>query len=186
MMLNLLIPVVITIQLLSPNQSSPQSAITEANWQSHPKIVEIRRIVSATNSALKQKRYKVTERQFEYCQDQYFTVHRLAKNSQGMVTFYGDYSEGEDSSWDYQYFYDSARRLRFVLVTVYAANGSREQHRAYFDEGGSVIWRSRKTLKGPGYFAPQNIEGLPKDDPEKEFAAEGCKEIKPRRSSKKQ
>ena len=93
MMLNLLIPLVITIHLLSPNQSVPQSAITEANWQSHPKIVEIRRIVSATNSALKQKRYKLTERQFEYCQDQYFTVHRLAKSSQGMVTFYGDYRQ---------------------------------------------------------------------------------------------
>lgn len=41
------------------------------------------------------------------------------------------YQEGEDSSWADNFYYDDAGRLRFVLMTSYAANGTREQHRAY-------------------------------------------------------
>jgi hypothetical protein len=86
-------------------------------------------------------------------------------------------------------YYDDAGRLRFALVFVYAANGSRDQHRVYFDETGKPIWQSRKNVKGPGYFAPNNVEEFAKDDVAKEFEnapIEGCKEIeaKAKRSAK--
>jgi len=64
------------------------------------------------------------------------------------------------------------------------ANGTREEFRFYFDESGKLIRRSRKLLKGRGYFGPQNVEELVKLDPAKDFEAQpeknaGCKEIKP-------
>lgn len=62
--------------------------------------------------------------------------------------------EGEDSSWDDNFYYDDAGRLRFVLMTSYTANGTREQHRAYFDDSGRLIYHGRRLLKGAGYFGP--------------------------------
>jgi hypothetical protein len=163
------------------NPASPQdAAITEANWQTHPKIKMIRQLVSSTNHGLKSKAFKTSERRFDYCNDAFFTLKRIAREAKGEVKWYGDYSEGEDSSWDYQQYYDPQGHLRFVLVTVYAANSSREQHRYYFDETGKLIWQNRKRLRGPGYFAPPNVEQLVTVDPAKAFADdEGCKELKP-------
>ena len=159
-------------------------AITEQNWISHPQIRAIREIVRGIDASLKRKRLKAAERRFESCEDSYFTVRRIAKDKNRAIKWYGDYAEGEDSAWDYQQYYDSMARLRFVLVTVYAANGSREQHRFYFDDTGKLIWNNRKRLKGPGYFAPQDIERLLTEDPGKMFTeAPGCKELKPERKS---
>jgi hypothetical protein len=166
---------------LSNTAFAQDTEITEANWQTHPKIKSIRQLVISTNSALKSKALKTSERRFEYCNDAFFTLKRIARDEKGEVKWYGDYAEGEDSSWDYQQYYDPKGHLRFVLVTVYAANSSREQHRYYFDETGKLIWQNRKRLSGPGYFAPQDVERLVKVDPAKAFADdEGCKELKPK------
>jgi len=40
-------------------------AITEKNWRQHPKIVAIRRIVSAVDAGLKQGSFKNSQRKFE-------------------------------------------------------------------------------------------------------------------------
>jgi hypothetical protein len=155
--------------------------INDANWQRHPKIMAIRKIVNSINEGLKRRAFKTSERQFESCPDTYFTMRRIARDAKGRVAWYEDYSEGEDSSWDYHQYYDQAGRLRFALIIVYAANGTREQHRAYFDESGRLIRQSRKLLKGPGYFAPYKVEDLVKDDPARQFADdEGCVAIKPK------
>ena len=156
------------------------ATISESNWQRHPQIKTIRGIVSSINAGLKKRGFKVSERKFESCGESFFTLRRIAHNAKGAVVWYEDYSEGEDSSWDYHQYYDDSHRLRFVLIVVYAANGSRDQHRGYFDETGKLIWQNRKTLKGPGYFTPQNVEELPKEDPEKEYTEHaGCVEMKP-------
>jgi hypothetical protein len=165
----------------SERKNSPQTSATinESNWQRHPQIRTIRGIVSSINAGLKRRSFKVSERKFESCGESFFTLRRIARNAKGVV-WYEDYSEGEDSSWDYHQYYDDSHRLRFVLIVVYAANGSRDQHRGYFDESGKLIWQNRKTLKGPGYFTPQNVEELAKEDPEKEYTEhQGCVEMKP-------
>jgi hypothetical protein len=67
-------------------------------------------------------------------------------------------------------------------MTSYAINGTREQHRAYFDERGGLIYHGRRLLKGTGYFGPQveDPKKLVQMDPKKDFAEEtqGCKEVK--------
>lgn len=154
--------------------------ITEANWQRDPRIKDIQKIVGSVNAGLKVHTFKSAERKYECDEVPYFTLMRIARDSKGSVTWYEGYTEGEDSSWDDNYYYDNANRLRFVLMTCNAANGTREQHRLYFDENGKLIWRSRKLLKGPGYFGPQNVDELVKMDPAKEFAeslGQGCKVI---------
>lgn len=168
----------------APAPGQGAEAITEKNWQQHPKIRAIRGIVSSVNAGLKKGAFKTSERRFEYCDDQHFTLRRIAHDSKGVVAWYEDYSEGEDASWDFYYYYDRAGRLRFVFAFARAANGTREQLRIYLDETGKRLWKTDKLLKGwgcPGCFsAYSESDAALAFDPAKAFAKDdGCKEIKP-------
>ncbi len=171
---------------LIPLNQTPQTAqteITDANWESHPQIKEIRRTVSAIDSGLKNRNFKVSERKFESCADQFFTVKRIARDAKGLTRWYEEYGEGEDSSWDLKYYYDPKGKLRFVFGVARSANGTREQLRLYFDASAKRIWQSTKLLKGlgcPGCFSAYLDSDKPLAfDPEKAFTDDsGCKEIK--------
>jgi hypothetical protein len=141
--------------------------------------------VSPIDDGLKKHAFKTSQRSFKHCEnDQFFTVRRIARDSKGAVRWYERYSEGQDASWDFQHYYDSAGRLRFVFAMARAANGTREQLRIYFDETGKRLWKNDKVLKGsgcPGCFSgySDSDKGLA-FDPAKEFANnEGCEQIKP-------
>ena len=115
--------------------------ISDKNWQKHPKIIAIRRIVNSDNAGVRKGAFKTEHR---ICEMDWFSRLRIARDSKGIVRWYQNYGEGEDSSRDNNYYYDDAGRLRFVLMTTYAANGTREQHRAYFDESGRLIYHGRR------------------------------------------
>jgi predicted SPOUT superfamily RNA methylase MTH1 len=153
--------------------------INDKNWQTNSRIIAIRKIVDADNAEVKNGTFKTEHR---ICEEGWFARLRIARDSKGTVRWYQHYEEGEDSSWDDNYYYDDAGRLRFVLMTSYAANSTREQHRAYFDESGRLIYHGRRLLKGPGYFGPpvEDLKELVKMDPKKDFAeaTQGCKEVK--------
>jgi len=153
--------------------------INDRNWQKNAKIVAIRKIVNSDNAEVRNGAFKTEHR---ICEEGWFSRLRIARDSKGTVRWYQHYQEGEDSSWDDNYYYDDAGRLRFVLMTSYAANGTREQHRAYFDESGGLLYHGRRLLKGPGYFGPpvEDLKELVKMDPKKDFAeaTQGCKEVK--------
>ncbi len=157
-----------------------EGEINDKNWQKHPKIIAIRRIVNSATAEVKSGAFKTEHR---ICEEGWFSRLRIARDSKGTVRWYQHYQEGEDSSWDDNFYYDDAGHLRFVLMTSYAANGTREQHRAYFDESGQLIYHGRRLLKGTGYFGPpvEDLKELAHMDPTKDFAteAQGCKEVKP-------
>lgn len=67
----------------APDQGA--EAITEKNWHQHLKIRAIRQIVSSVNAGLKKGTFKTSERRFEYCDDQHFTLRRIACDSKGVV-----------------------------------------------------------------------------------------------------
>lgn len=157
-----------------------EDEINDKNWQKHPTIIAIRRIVNSANAEVRSGAFKTEHR---ICEEGWFSRLRIARDSRGTIRWYQHYQEGEDSSWDDNFYYDDAGRLRFVLMTSYAANGTREQHRAYFDESGRLIYHGRRLLKGAGYFGPpvEDLKELVHMDPKKDFAkeAQGCKEVKP-------
>ncbi len=156
-----------------------EDEIKDKNWQNNPKIVAIRKLVNSANTEVRKGAFKTEHR---ICEEGWFSRLRIARDSKGTVRWYQHYQEGEDSSWDDNYYYDDAGRLRFVVMTSYAANGTRQQHRAYFDESSRLIYHGRRLLKGPGYFGPQveELEKLAQMDPKKDFAeaTQGCKEVK--------
>jgi hypothetical protein len=155
-----------------------QDEINDKNWQNNSQIIAIRKIVNADNTEVRKGAFKTEHR---ICEEGWFSRLRIARDSKGTVRWYQHYQEGEDSSWDDNYYYDDAGRLRFVLMTSYAINGTREQHRAYFDESGGLIYHGRRLLKGSGYFGPpvEDLKELVKMDPKKDFAeaTQGCKEV---------
>jgi hypothetical protein len=168
---------------------SQKTEITASNWEQNPQIAEIRKIVATTDAGLKSHAFKTSERRFEYCDNAQLTVTRTAHDSKGAVPWYENYSEGQDASWDFFYYYDSAARLRFVTATARSTNGTRERLRVYFDESGKRLWKTDKLLAGtgcPGCFsAYANSDEKFVFDPAKDLrSGDGCKEITPNPKAK--
>ena len=173
-----------TRMLAGPHRSlhpmaQSEDELNDKNWQNHPKIVAIRKIVNSVKSEVRNGVYKTEHR---ICDEGWFSRLRITRDAKGTVRWYQHYQEGEDSSWDDNYYYDDGGRLRFVLMTSYAINGTREQHRAYFDESGHLIYHGRRLLKGPGYFGPpvEDLKELVHMDAKKDFAEakQGRREVR--------
>jgi len=169
----------LTIGITSATTAQSEDEITDKNWQKNSKIVAIRKIVNSDKAETGNGTFKTEHWIYE---EGWFSRLRIASDAKQTVRWYQHYQEGEDSSWDNNYYYDDAGKLRFVLMTSYAINGTREQHRAYFDESGRLLYHGRKLLKGPGYFGPpvEDLKELVRMDPKKKFAeaTQGCKEVK--------
>lgn len=186
----------IAISLVSAVSATAQKKddVTEKNWEQHPKIAAIRKIVSVTNAGLKKGSFRIAKRGL-WCGGEYESdgtvvggdgkFMRIARDVKGAVKWYEDSAGGEDSVWTYRYYYDPQSRLRFIHVTIGAVNGTRSEDRVYFDENGTLIWHAMKLLEGPGYFHPQDndLKEMAKMDPAKDFAEtpKGCKKEKWRR-----
>ena len=165
-----------------------QNQLTESNWHSRPSISNIRKIVASVDAGLKRNSYKTAKREFESCGDQYYTLRRIARDSTDTIVWYEQYFTYEDGSYDFHYYYDQKGQLRFVFATARHANGTRAQHRIYFDGKGKRIWETSKThgLGCPGCFENPYPDEQIAFDPSRAFDnAEGCVEQKPQPRRKK-
>jgi len=177
-----------SLLVLSSASSTASAAVvgqlTEQNWRTHPAIVAIRKLVASIDDGMKKKSYKTEKREFESCGDQYYTLRRIARDAKGIV-WYENYFQYEDGSFDFNQYYDQTGRLRFVFATARHANGTREQHRIYFDETGKRIWESKNLVQGPGcpgcFINPYPDSELPFDAAKAFANTGGCIELKPRR-----
>jgi hypothetical protein len=100
------------------------------------------------------------------------------------VRYYEKQGGSDDSALKLQHYYDEAGRLRFVLITGGAVNGSELEQRIYFDEQGKRIWEEHKYTKGPGYTFPEiwPAEQLQLHDAAAAFAAKSpCPEKRAKR-----
>lgn len=164
--------------------------ITAANWQRHPKILQVRALVNSIDASIRKGSFKTSKREFEYCEPYEDTMRKIAIDSKGVVRRYEDEAGSDDSMLTWRHYYDQRGRLRFVFITGGAANGAQLEHRIYFDESGKRLWEEHKYVKGPGYTWPevwpeeQNDEARPiqKFEPAKAFAAKSqCEEKKRKR-----
>jgi hypothetical protein len=168
--------------------------LTSANWQQHPKIKAVRSLVESINAGLKKGIFRISVRKFQYCESYEDVLRKLALDSRGVGRFYQAEAGSDDSALTWQHYYDESGRLRFVFIFGGAVNGSRLEHRIYFDETGKRLWEEHKYLEGPGYTFPEvwpeekNDEARPiqKFSPAKAFAAKSqCREIRSRRTSRR-
>jgi hypothetical protein len=161
----------------------PEAAtkVTRENWQHHPQIKTVRAIVQSVDAGLGKGLYKVSKREFEYCEPYEDTMRLIAADARGHVRRYEKQAGSEDSSLTWKHTYDEGGHLRFVFITGGATNGSELEHRIYFDEAGKRVWEEHKYVKGPGYTFPEvwPDEELQITEPGKAFAATSpCPEVK--------
>ena len=168
-------------------RATQEEKITASNWQRHPKIIQVRAIVDSINAGIRKGAFKISKREFEYCESYEDTMRKMAVDSKGVVRRYENEAGSDDSMLTWQHYYDQLGRLRFVFISGGAANGAQLEHRIYFDEDGKRLWEEHKYVKGPGYTWPevwpeeQNDEAKPiqKFEPAKAFAAKSqCEEKK--------
>jgi hypothetical protein len=127
--------------------------ITKKNWQQHPEIKAARQIYQSIEAAISSKKLKRVARKFEYCQPGEDSLRILFTDSTGEVSRYTVERGSDDSSITMNHYYDKGS-LRFVFITGGAVNGSKLEHRIYFDAKGNRIWEDHRYVKGPGYTFP--------------------------------
>jgi hypothetical protein len=162
--------------------------VKRRNWQADSQLENIRKIVATINAGLKRHAFKLSQRKFEYCEPYEDTLRRIAVDDKGIARSYVKEGGSDDSALKWEHYFDAAGRLRFVLITGGAVNGSELEHRIYFDADSHRIREEQKYVKGPGYTFPEEWpdEQLQRTDARKAFAARSpCPEISPRRRSSK-
>ncbi len=154
------------------------TAITEQNWSSHPKIIEIRKMYEEIRTALDNKSLTYAEKDFSKlprsCRGTY-PIEKLAVayDKKGRVRLYihaqrishGDLQTDE-------YYYDQDGRLRFVFMTNKSDVYATIENRVYVSTTGKVFWdvkkESKKITYGEITSHPYQI---------REFTNKGTKEL---------
>lgn len=131
-------------------EPTPEQAITEQNWEQHPKIVEVRKLYEEIQSMLKQKKLKVQERSFlkaiAACDRVLYPIEfvRIATDGAGRVRMFAYGQRISDNAlltkWEY---YDETGRLRFVDRTNQLPGFVPIEDRIYLTEQGRAFWDVR-------------------------------------------
>jgi len=93
-------------------------------------------------------------RTFEFCELYHDGSRVLLLESSGAPRYYQRGAGSGDSSVTWSHYYDIAGRLRFVLISAGAVNGTHVLHRIWFDETGERVREEQKRVEGPGYPFP--------------------------------
>lgn len=110
-------------------------------------IKRIRRIFSQTEKAVASGKYKNLEDSSERIQRKRY-IDKKGQLKKCVIE-----TGSDDSAYSLEFYYQNTK-LRFVFIQAGAVNGSRLEHRIYFDLKGKRIRELHKYTKGPGYTFP--------------------------------
>lgn len=135
------------------------NAITLANWQSHPKIAEVRAVQTGVDKAT-----LIETKRDHSCPDG-MQIERVkyADKSGKLHKVFITWTR-EDAITTQTAYYDAAGKMRFALTVV---NGVKtEEHlRSYFDKDGERLWdvnkRAAQVEEGHDEEAPRPIDSAP-------------------------
>jgi hypothetical protein len=164
--------------VLNADNSAPAKV---ANTDRQSTIKEIRKLVNSVNLGMTKGIFKTSQKRFEDCEGGYEVYRRITVDAKGVVRRYEMQGGSEDHLLTFQHYYDESGRISFVYIIGGAVNGTRIQHRIYFDENGKRIFESHKNVTGPGYpgFSDYPDNELSISRPAEDFAAASqCPEIK--------
>ncbi|MBX3229046.1 MAG: hypothetical protein KIT84_01810 [Labilithrix sp.] len=127
---------------VSVGEVNADAEITMANWISHPKIVEVRRIVEEIDVA---SFATVTK---ELCEGSTHGELERTKltDAHGVVRELVIGSGSEDSAQTDSYYYDAAGTLRFAFLTHADVHGNQSELRVYNDAAGHRIWEVSRAI----------------------------------------
>jgi hypothetical protein len=149
-----------------PLPMAAQTAVTRANWLTHPAIREIRGLVASIDSHLGRLTARTDSAD---CGDGYISVvAHLFTDSAGVARKYILAGGSGDSAGEVTYYYDQRGTLRFSVAATNAVNGTSLEDRRYYDGKGVLLYHDKKLLAGPGYVGYGEDPVL---DPTTDFAA---------------
>lgn len=119
-----------------------EAEITMANWITHPKIVEVRRLVEETDAAT----YTPVTATFCAASTRGEFERTKLVDTRGVVRelVIGSGSEGGASTDSY--YYDAAGTLRFAFLTHNDVHGNQSETRVYNDASGRRIWEVARAI----------------------------------------
>ena len=162
------------LQISVQAQTSPGTPETSdsSGKQKVSSIDEVRAIVKTINDGWATKRFRTLERSFADCGDTFTEFRRLTRDQNGVVRRYELSYTAEDEGRTDQYYYDESGRLRFVLISGSAGNGSRLRHRIFFDRYGKRLREQHNVTGGVGHYWPRTwpVKELLKNDAARDFA----------------
>ena len=146
--------------------------VNQQNWTKHPLILEIDKIKDEIDKEISAKKYQQKEKSIEFSEPWVPTSKVVYLKEDNNTIKYTQEAGSDDSALRYQYYYDDLGKLRFVMISGGAVNGSELEHKIYFSSDGKRIWETHRYLKGPGYSFPEiwpeeEIVFNPKDEFEK-------------------
>jgi hypothetical protein len=156
------------------NQAVSDNSKTNSNTNKREtsSVDAVRTIVKSVNEGWASGQLKTSKRTFEGCGDAFTEFRRLTTDANGVVRRYEVGYTAEDEGRTDQYYYDESGRLRFVLISGSAGNGSKLRHRIYLDQNGKRLREQHTVTSGPGHFWPKTWpdKELHKADAARDFA----------------
>ncbi len=150
-----IIPVLYILATTLPLAAEAIKPITESNWSTHPRIVEIRELCGRIDKGIAGGTIHERKKPFDYASPRVAPLKILYIDGRNIVRKFVEEAASEDSALRFNYYYDPAGKLRFVFITGGAVNGSKMEHRIYFNAEGTRIWEIQKYTSGPGYTFPK-------------------------------
>lgn len=130
--------------------ANDSSEITESNWLNHPKIKEIRGIYNVIQNSITTNEFKSETKEIKLETPKFKAITKFS-DSNNIIRKYIKQGGSEDSAHSVSYYFSTSKKLRFVLLSVRATNGTNLEYRLYYDEQGNKIWENKSLIKGPGY-----------------------------------
>lgn len=124
--------------------------INESNWESHPKIKEIRKIYSEIYSNINTGKYNEEEVSCEKFGGSEFISGTIYKDENGVIRKYELSGGSGDTSGAAEYYYSEKGTIRFAFLQFKAHNGTERETRIYYDVNGNHLYTDSKG-EGPGY-----------------------------------
>jgi hypothetical protein len=139
---------------LSGETSGPQGdrqhpTISSENWVTHPTIKATRSLVEANEAAIRSGRWKREEK--PVCDPPALETQRIVfRDSERRIRKFVSEGGSDDSAYRLEHQYDEHGRLRFAFGRSGGVSDTVVEHRLYFAENGTLLWKDRRQL-GPGY-----------------------------------
>lgn len=142
---------------LIANQKDNATPLTEENWSSHPKTLEIRKIYKEIRAGLDNKGLKYIEKDFSKlpreCRGVY-PVEKLAVayDKKDRVRLYIHAQRiSHDDLLTKEHYYDKDGRLRFMFMSNTSEIYATIENRVYVNKAGKVFWDVKTEAKKMKY-----------------------------------
>jgi hypothetical protein len=135
--------------------------ITLKNWLTHPKIVEVRKIVHDIDAS----RLTTTHRD-NLCEGVGDASRELGVDRTGKVRKLVLSAGSDDSAATETYYYDASGKLRFAFQSGGDVHGGAFEMRVYFDASGNAIWSVNRSARTPDMQGDPDLTKAPFVEPQ--------------------